>query len=229
MSAVHFREVVLEAPSAAAMRAFYGDALELTIVSESDEEIAFRVGPTTLRFRRSAPGTAPTYHFALRVPGNKFAEAKSWLGERTELVREDGQEEFDWEFWGARAVYAHDPAGSIIELMSFPQLPSPGDAPFSSDSFMGLAELGLPVADPHAAVRRLSDTFGLGLWDGNEVNADRLTPVGEQGATFLVTPVGRRWLFGDTAADHPIEVLLGGVREGSLEFADHPYRIVGAV
>ncbi len=219
----------MEAPSAATMRAFYGDALELTIVSESDEEIAFRAGPSTLRFRRSAPGTAPTYHFALRVPGNKFAEAKSWLGERTKLVREDDQDEFDWGFWGARAVYAYDPAGNIIELISFSQLPSPSDAPFTSDSFVGLAELGLPVADPHAAVRQLSDTFGIGLWDGNEVNADRLTPVGEQGATFLVTPVGRRWLFGDTAADHPLEVVLGGVREGSLEFAEHPYRIVGAV
>lgn len=172
----------MEAPSAATMRAFYGDALELTIVSESNEEIAFRAGSSTLRFVSGAP----------------------------------------------RAVYAYDPAGNIIELISFSQLPSPSDATFSSDSFIGLAELGLPVADPHA-VRQLSDTFGVGLWDGNEVNEDRLTPVGVQGATFLVAPVGRRWLFGDTAADHPLEVVLGGVREGSLEFADHPYRIVGAV
>jgi hypothetical protein len=219
----------MEAPSTATMRAFYGDALELTIVSERNEEIVFRAGPSTLRFRPSAPGTAPTYHFALRVPGNKFAEAKSWLGKRTKLVREGDQDEFDWGFWDARAVYAYDPAGNIIELISFSQLPSHSDAPFGSDSFIGLAELGLPVADPHAAVRQLSDTFGIGQWDGNKVNTDGLTPVGEQGATFLVTPVGRKWLFGEAAADHPLEVVLGGVREGLLEFSEHPYRIVGAV
>ncbi len=56
---------------------------------------------------------------------------------------------------------------------------------------------------------------------------DGLTPVGEQGATFLVTAVGRKWLFGDAAADHPLEVVLGGVGEGSLAFGEHPYHIVG--
>lgn len=224
-----FREVVMEVPSTATMRAFYGGVLELPIVAESDEEVAVRAGATTLRFRRAVPGMMPTYHFALLVPGNKFAEAKAWLAARTELVREDDQDEFEWDFWGARAVYAYDAVGNIIELMAFPRLASPAAGPFSSDSLIGLAELGLPVADPRAAVRQLADTFGIGLWERDEVTPDRLTPVGEQGATFLVAPIGRKWLFGDAAADHPLEVVLTGVGEGSLEFGDHPYRIVGAV
>ncbi len=224
-----FREIVMEAPSPATMGAFYGGALELPIVAESDSEVAVRAGVTTLRFRRAAPGAAPTYHFALRAPGDQFSEAKAWLAGRTELVRQDDQDEFEWDFWGARAVYAHDPAGNVIELMSFPELSPSSDGPFRADSLVGLAELGLPVADPRAAAARLADTFGIGLWDRDDVSTNGLTPVGEQGATFIVTPVSRKWLFGEAASDHPLEVVLGDVREGSLEFADHPYRIAGVV
>lgn len=54
-----------------------------------------------------------------------------------------------------------------------------------------------------------------------------LTPVGEQGATFLVSPLGREWLFGGPAQDHRLEVVLAGVRERTLEFEEHPYRIAG--
>lgn len=218
----------METPSPPAMLDFYGSALELPVVVESDDEVAVRAGATMLRFRRAAAGTAPTYHFALRAPGNQFEEAKVWLAERTELVCEDGHDEFDWDFWGARAAYAYDSGGNIIELMSFPELGPAGDGGFGAASLTGVAELGVPVADPRAAVTRLAATFGIGLWDRDEVAPDRLTPVGEQGATFLLSPIGRKWLFGDEAADHPLEVVLGGVEKGALEFADHPYRIVGA-
>lgn len=218
----------MEAASPPAMLTFYGGALGLPVVAESDDQVAVKAGATTLRFRRAAPGTAPTYHFAVRVLANDFDGAKAWLAGQTELVRKYGRDEFDWDFWGARAVYAHDPAGSIIELMAFPKLPPAGDGQFGPDSLVGLAELGLAVADPRAAADRLADIFKIGLWGQDDVTADGLTPIGEQGATFLLSPIGRTWLFGDAAADYPLEVVLDGVGEGSLELDEHPYRIVGA-
>jgi catechol 2,3-dioxygenase-like lactoylglutathione lyase family enzyme len=225
---MEFHEIVMEATSPEAMRSFYGDLLELPVVAENEDEVAFRLGATTVRFRRAVPGTAPTYHFAFRVPGNQFSEAKAWLDARTELVRDGDRDEFDWDFWGARAVYAHDAGANIIELMAFPELPPASGKPFGPRSIVGIAELGFPVADPAAAVARLADAFGIRLWERDDVTPDGLTPVGEQGATFLVTRIGRTWLFGDAAAAHPLEVMLGGVAEGTLEFDEHPYRIVGA-
>jgi catechol-2,3-dioxygenase len=221
-----FHDVVMESRSPRTMLSYYGGTLELPVVAEDDVEVAVRAGETTLRFRRAAPGTSPTYHFALRVPGEAFAQAKEWLAARTELVREDGDDEFDWSMWGARAAYAHDPEGNVIELMAFPAL-APAGGWAGAPSFVGLAELGLPVADPPAAAGMLSDAFGIGTWDGEEVPTDALTPVGEQGASFLLTPVGRTWLFGGPAADHPLEVVLGDVPEAAVAFDDHPYRVLG--
>ena len=225
---MNFVEVMMDAPSPGDQQAFYGDALGLPVVGNDSEDAAFTAGRTRIRFRRAAPGTTPTYHFALRVPGNQFREAKSWLAERTELLRDGGEDEFDWDFWGARAVYARDPAGNVVELIAFADLPPLGEGEFGAASILGMAELGLPVADVQAAVAELGDAFGIGLWDRDEITPERLTPVGERGATFLVVRLGRVWHLGDTAADHPLGVTLGGVAEAGIELAGHPYSIRGS-
>jgi catechol 2,3-dioxygenase-like lactoylglutathione lyase family enzyme len=228
-----FREIGIETTSPAQMLAFYAEILGLPTIAGAEDEAAVRAGATTLRFRSAAPRTKPSYHFALRVPGPAFADAKAWLAARTQLVSEDGQDEFDWDIWGARAVYSYDPAGNVIELIAFPSLDSPGETHFVPESLLGVAELGFPVADPHAAATQLAHTFGIGLWDHEEVTPDsvppdQLTPVGEQGATFLLSPLGRPWLFGGPAEDHALDIVLGGVREGTLKFDEHPYRITAS-
>ena len=224
---MEFAEVSMDAPSPGDQLAFYGDALGLPIVDDASD-VAFEAGRTRIRFRRAVPGTAPTYHFALRVPGNQFREAKSWLAGRTELLRDGDRDEFDWDFWGARAVYARDPAGNVAELIAFADLPPFGEGEFGAASILGMAELGLPVADVQAVVTALREAFGIGLWDRDHVTPEALTPVGERGATFLVVRLGRAWHLGGVAADHPLEVTLGGVDEGGIELAGHPYSIRGS-
>ena len=68
---------------------------------------------------RAAAG-APFYHFALLVPGDRFDAALAWARERVELLpdRETGEVVFDFTNWDARAVYFHDPAGNIVELIA---------------------------------------------------------------------------------------------------------------
>ena len=225
---MEFVDVTMDAPSTADQRTFYGETLGLPLVEHAAEGVAFQAGRTRIRFRRAVPGTTPTYHFALRVPGDQFREAKSWLAERTELLRNGDQDEFDWDVWGALAVYARDPAGNVIELIAFADLPPLGEGEFGAASILGMAELGLPVADVQAAVAQLGDAFGIALWDRDEITPERLTPVGERGATFLVVRLGRVWHLGDAAADHPLEVTLGGVAEAGIELAGHPYSIRGS-
>ena len=217
----------MDAPSLDDQRTFYGEVLGLSVVGDTADEVAFQAGQTCVRFRRAQPGKAPTYHFALRVPTGQFNSAKSWLAARTELLRDGDQDEFDWDFWGALAVYARDPAGNVIELIAFAGLQPVAAGEFGSASILGMAELGLPVADVHATVGELSSRFGIGLWDRDEVTPERLTPVGERGATFLVVRLGRVWHLGDAAADHPLEVTLGGVEESSFELPGHPYSLRG--
>jgi catechol 2,3-dioxygenase-like lactoylglutathione lyase family enzyme len=225
-----FLELVLQAFSVSAERAFYGDTLGLAVVTATPDEVVFQVGEARVAFRSAPNGTSPTYHVAFEVPPNQFTAAKAWLAERVPLLREDGEDEFDWDFWAARAVYALDPAKNIIELIAFRGNDVALDAPFTAASLLGVAEVGLPVPDVPAAVAALEREFGIGLWDRTEIVPGRISPVGERRSTFIVVPLGRSWHppGTGTAAAYPLEVILGGVGDGVLEFTDVPYRIGGA-
>ncbi|GAC1582822.1 MAG: hypothetical protein NVS3B24_21110 [Candidatus Dormibacteria bacterium] len=218
----------MSAASLADQRRFYADVLGLPVVVETSTMLAFEVGGTVVRFRQAAPRTAPTYHFALRIPGNQFPEAKSWLAARAPLLRYKGRDQVDWDFWSAQAVYATDPAGNCVELIAFDGLSVAAGGDFGGNSLLGVAELGLPVADCQAAVTELHDRFGIGLWDRDGVNPNGITPVGERGASFIVVPVGRTWFLGGSAAAHPLAVTLADVGEAALEAQDHPYVIQAA-
>jgi len=223
------RELLMEAPSLTAQRAFYAGGLGLPVVEDAPEQVVFRVGETRMGFRRAAPGTSPTYHFAFHVPANRFREAKAWLGGQAELLRFEGDDEFDFDSWSASAAYALDLAGNIVEVIAHRALPTATAEPFAAAWLLGVAEVGLPVADVPAAVAVLEEQFGIGLWDRAEITPGGITPVGEQGATFIVVPLGRPWFpVAVESSDFPLEVVIGGVHEGKLELAPHPYRIRGA-
>jgi len=189
-------------------------------------ELAFRIGETELVFQAALPGLAPSYHFAFRIPGNQFMQAKRWLAERAELLRQDGQDQFAWDFWNAMAVYTRDPAGNIVELLGFRGL-AETEAPFTSASLLGLAELGLPVRDVHAAVAHFEETFAIGLWDRQESAPNQITPLGERGASLIVVSLGRPWFLGGRSRDYPLEIVLDGVQQGELQLPGQPVHIRG--
>ena len=80
--------------------------------------MAVAVGETMLELRAAAG--SPFYHFALLVPGDRFDAALEWAREHVELLpdTETGEAVFDFTHWDANAVYFHDPAGSIVELIA---------------------------------------------------------------------------------------------------------------
>ena len=76
---------------------------------------------------------------------------------------------FDFDFWDARAVYFHDPAGSIVELIAHHGLEENGrEGPFAAEELVGFSELGL-VGDRRALLGRL-EPLGLELWDGTSTS-----------------------------------------------------------
>ena len=181
----------------AELAGFYGDVLGLPL-----EDDAIRIGETTLRF---APAEgAPFYHFALLVPGDRFDAAFAWAQERMAPLGDV----FEAEAWDAQAVYFHDPAGNIVELIAHHGLATnrrSGD--FSADELVGISELGI-VGDPPALLPRL-ETIGLELWDGTIDEPGRLAFVGGQGRTLILAPAGRGWMpTGRPAEPHPVELVL---------------------
>jgi catechol 2,3-dioxygenase-like lactoylglutathione lyase family enzyme len=195
---MRFVEVTLSAHTD--LRDFYAGRLELP----EDEQVTscYKVGETRLRFRIEEGGAF--YHFALLVPGDRFDAALAWARERVELLGDV----FDFEAWDARAVYFHDPAGSIVELIAHHGLEENGrSGEFAAGELVGLSELGL-VGDKEALLRQLEEA-GIELWDGTMEEPDRLAFVGEQGRTFILAPPGRGWLpTGRPAEAHPAEYVL---------------------
>jgi hypothetical protein len=198
---MRFAEVTLEAPLD--LRDFYGRELELPI--EGD---AIVIGETRLRFEFEERSAA-FYHFALLVPGDRFDAALQWAQERVELLGDV----FEFENWDARAVYFHDPAGSIVELIAHHRLEENGVAgPFAPVELVGFSELGI-VGEPRSLLRRL-ETEGLELWSGTVDEPDRLAFVGEKGRTLILAPPGRGWLPTDRPAEpHPVRYVLRDVSE----------------
>ena len=188
-------EVTLRSPID--LRDFYGGELDLPL--EGD---AIRIGETRLRFGPS--DGQPFYHFALLVPGDRFDAALVWARERVELLGDV----FDFENWDAEAVYFHDPAGSIVELIAHHGLEENGrSGAFGSEELVGFSELGI-VGDRRLQLSML-ESKGLSLWDGTVDEPDRLAFVGEKGRAFILAPEGRGWLpTGRPAEPHPVEFRL---------------------
>ncbi|HKC77991.1 MAG TPA: hypothetical protein VKB70_06365 [Gaiellaceae bacterium] len=198
---MRFAEVTLSAP--ADLRDFYGGELGLPL----DEE-AIVVGETRLRFEVE-PGSGAFYHFALLVPGDRFDAALAWARVRVELLGDV----FEFENWDARAVYFHDPAGNIVELIAHHGLEENGrPGEFGASELVGFSELGI-VGDPRTELRTL-EREGLCLWNGTVDVPDRLAFVGEKGRTLILAPPGRGWLPTDRPAEpHPVQYVLRDVSE----------------
>ncbi len=192
---MRFVEVTLAAPFD--LDAFYGGVLELP----RDDLVTqcYKVGETRLRFR-AAEGE-PFYHFALLVPGDRFDAALAWAQERVELLGDA----FDFDAWDARAVYFHDSADNIVELIAHHGLEENGrEGPFDAEELVGFSELGI-VGDKRRELELL-ERRGLRLWDGTIEKPDRLAFVGEKGRTVILASPGRGWLpTGRPAEPYPVE------------------------
>ena len=195
LRSMRFVEVTLAAPFE--LGEFYGGVLELP--SDDLVTLCYKVGETRLRFL-AAEGE-PFYHFALLVPGDRFDAALAWAQERVELLGDV----FDFDAWDAHAVYFHDPAGNIVELIAHHGLEENGrEGPFDADELVGFSELGI-VGDKRRELELLEQR-GLQLWDGTIEEPDRLAFVGEKGRTVILASPGRGWLpTGRPAEPHPVE------------------------
>jgi hypothetical protein len=189
---MRFVDVTLAAPLD--LRGFYGGELGLPLDGD-----AIVVGETRLRFRVEEGGAF--YHLAFLVPGDRFDAALAWARAEVELLGDV----FDFEAWDARAVYFHDPAGNIVELIAHHGLEENGRRDeFTASELAGLSELGV-VGDPPSLLAEL-EAIGLELWDGTVAEPGSLAFIGERGRTFILAPAGRGWLpTGRPAEPHPVE------------------------
>jgi hypothetical protein len=217
-----------DAASLQALRGFYGERLGLPSVTDGEDRYGFTTGGTLMEFT-PAEGGQPFYHFALRVPRNRFEAAHAWLGSHAELLTEPNSTETRFEFanWRAEACYAHDPCSNIVELIAHHELPdeAPAGGPFSAAELLGVCELGLAGPDTRAMARAL-EPLGIGLWDGTLDHPDRLAFMGGRDGTLILARRGRGWLpTGRRAEPHAVDVLVTGVGEAEATLPGTTHRV----
>jgi catechol 2,3-dioxygenase-like lactoylglutathione lyase family enzyme len=201
---MRFAQVTLSAPRD--LRDFYSAELGLPLDGE-----AIVIGETRLRFEVEDGGAF--YHFALLVPGDRFDAALAWARERVELLGDV----FASDDWGSRAVYFHDPAGNILELIAHHGLEENGRYDgFAAEELVGFSELGI-VGDKAELLRRL-EAIGLEMWDGTLEAPNLLAFVGEKGRTFILAAPGRGWMpTGRPAEPYPVATLIETPRAARFE------------
>jgi hypothetical protein len=213
--------VRLQAAEAAVeeLERFYGERLGLPPASGG----GFQIGTTALVFTPTAGD--PFYHFALRVPRNRFEAARDWIAGHAEIL-----EETEFENWSAEACYVEDPAGNIVELIVHHELPesTSGDQPFTGQELLGMCELGLVGPDTGAMAAALEEV-GIELWDGT-LEPGRLAFMGGRDGVLILCPTRRGWMpTGRAAEPHAVEAVVAGAREAEVELPETPHRIRATV
>jgi hypothetical protein len=229
---MEFLDVRFQAPKRVAsdLRSFYLDGLELDPIDNVESDlIAVRVGSSVVRFSEDRSLVDPFYHFALLVPGDRFASAHAWLKARVDLLPdpETGDTVFDFTFWRALACYFLDPAGNIVELIAHSGISHVSiEGPFRAHELVGISEVGLVVPDMAQSVATLERELGLPLWQGEVGDPARLGFVGEQGRTLILCRPGRGWLpTGRPAEVYPVHITIKGGRRSTVTLPGTPHRI----
>ncbi len=145
------------------LHTFYGDLLGFR-TDFSPEKFSFHAGNSQLLFRKS--DQPAYYHFAFNIPFDRLDEARTWLEERVELLRDEGKALIDFPAWKAQSLYFVDPAGNILEFIGRKDR-GPAAAPgFSLSCVECVSEAGLPVRDVDATARILQESGGVPHYSG---------------------------------------------------------------
>lgn len=170
----------------------FADQLGIAVEAQTADRVTFRVGHSRLLFER-AQRQSDVYHYALGLPGHRFADAVTWLAARVPLLtNQAGQREWSFDTWNAHGVYFADGDGNIAELIAHHTVESRSSGAFSGHSLLGVSEVGLVVEQVGMTVGLLEQQYGLQPYLG--LSHPEFTAVGDAHGMFIVVARGRPWL-----------------------------------
>lgn len=130
------------------------------------------------------------FHVAFHVRAEAFDRVVAQLGGKIPLLTAGvgGGLEREFPRWNAKAVYAEDPAGNIVEWITRPSVAWPTE-PKPQPDVTAIAEIGIPLvnwAEDLAEAQRW-----LPVWDQP---ANDFVALGDWDGLLIAVPEGRGWV-----------------------------------
>jgi catechol-2,3-dioxygenase len=219
------KEVILNTGKSNELKNFYGKIMELPVSITGENTISIQTINSTLTFTEANDNSNRDafYHFAFNIPNNQFKEAKAWLSERLDLIKDDGIDEFDFESWNARAMYFYDPAGNILEFIARKNLNNSSKEKFSSKSILSISEIGMPVYDVEKYYTEINKKLNIPLFSGDKKS---FAAIGDDNGLMIVVPEKRIWYPNLTEAGiFPVTLIIESGVQKDIQFDELPYGI----
>lgn len=186
-----------------ATRLFYVRRLGLPLLSHSASHLTVLIGWTHLTFRLVDQPVAP-YHFAVNVPRGSLEVVMYYFDLDylpTQVPGVDAPETCVANFpnWRAKACYFYDAAGNLLEFIARTDLHLDDPNLTFPDLFQGVSEIGIATEDVAHTTELLNQRFGIEQFAKMKPIPD-FNAVGDDNGLFIVSKVGRNWLFTNTPA-----------------------------
>lgn len=208
-----------------ATRHFYTRRLGLPMLSSSAYHLTVLVGWTHLTFRSVCQPVTP-YHIAINVPRGSLEVIMYYFdlayldtqtpGESTLVESTPGKTIADFADWRARACYFYDNNGNLLEFIARTDLPLDDPNLTIDDLFQGVSEIGIGTEDVAHTAEQIRRRFGIQSFARSAPMPD-FTALGDDNGLFILSKVGRRWLFSDTPA---------GLNYCRMQFTNGPEEVV---
>jgi catechol 2,3-dioxygenase-like lactoylglutathione lyase family enzyme len=179
-------------------QSFYIRRLGLPVLSRSVNHLTVLVGWTRLTFRLVDQPVAP-YHFAINVPRGSLEVIMYYFDLDYIDTQAPGKTVADFPDWRARACYFYDSSGNLLEFIARTDLNLDDPNLTFSDLFQGVSEIGIATEDVSHTSRQIQERLQVKQF-GKTTPAPDFNALGDDNGLFILSRVGRTWLFSDTPA-----------------------------
>ena len=202
---------------------FYQNQVGLELIEKDDQRCVFKAGWSRLKFVLDESSEGPWYHFAFHIPLSQIESAMRWAESFATLLQNIEGKRFYLGHRSAEAIYFEDPSGNIVELIGRKEYDAKALDDFSSESILGIAEVGLPVVEFDANDRSLRRQLGVG-YAVDPTNS--YAAIGNREGMLVLIRERQHWFPTKREAEiFPMKIALTGPQRAHVTFAAVPYLI----
>lgn len=221
-AATRIRLLGLRVPDPAALGAYHREVLGLAVheVPHGVEVVAGATRIVLLEGGRPAP-----VHFAFNVPVGSLDAVAEVLERHGPLLADaGGTTRFEFARWRARAVYARDPAGNLLEWIERERLGEGGGTPLGPTHVLGVSEIGVVVPDVAAFARAAGDAVPLPPFGSP---GDDFAALGDDRGLLIAVREGRPWYPENREPAVPVRTYVEweGAGPGGFDWPAGPFRL----